>query len=93
MCQEARRVRHSVICVGDCSLVDELIEPLPVVALRDMLERLVGIECRRRYVWIDALCIGQDSQEEKAENIPIMGSLYRCARHASRSWISISERA
>lgn len=34
-----------------------------------------------KYVWVDALCIDQDSTEEKSEQVAIMGEIYRNSAH------------
>ncbi|OAL57164.1 HET-domain-containing protein [Pyrenochaeta sp. DS3sAY3a] len=34
-----------------------------------------------KYVWVDALCIDQDSTEEKSDQVAIMGQIYRNSAH------------
>lgn len=54
-------------------------EPMPIGSLCVLLKKLLYVKCQR-YVWIDALCINQDSEEEKKYNILLMGHLYENAR-------------
>ncbi|KAF7540204.1 hypothetical protein G7054_g1547 [Neopestalotiopsis clavispora] len=43
------------------------------------LERLNGDSQRQSWIWIDAICIDQSSALEKAQQIPLMGEIYKHA--------------
>jgi len=57
-------------------------EPLPLADLAEtfrdavIVARAVGL----RYLWIDALCIWQDDQDDKLKHLPVMHEYYRNAR-------------
>jgi hypothetical protein len=43
--------------------------------IKDAIKMTRGLNLR--YLWIDALCIIQDSTEDKASQMPLMGNIYR----------------
>ncbi len=65
---------------GECVEVDGFKELLPMKSLQSMLETLVSIKDMSRYIWIDALCIDQDSDEDKKKNLPLMSGIYTNCR-------------
>lgn len=54
----------------------ELLEPLPKT-IQDAIEVVRRIN--ERYLWVDALCIRQDDDEDKATQIAYMGKIYQGA--------------
>jgi hypothetical protein len=62
-----------------CENIKGIKEPMPIGSLHVMLRKLLHVRCRR-YIWVDALCINQDSEEEKEYNITLMGHLYENAK-------------
>jgi len=60
-----------ILCEDGVILVTENCES----ALRYLRDRY-----RSRQLWIDSVCIDQTSDEEKAQQVPLMGDVYRLAR-------------
>jgi hypothetical protein len=40
----------------------------------------------RGYLWVDALCIDQENDQERASQVPLMGDVYSSAKGVSRCW-------
>ncbi|KAK8029952.1 hypothetical protein PG993_011243 [Apiospora rasikravindrae] len=47
------------------------------------LRRLRGNECQQRTLWIDALCINQQDETEKAAQVSVMGLVYSRAKQVN----------
>ena len=51
--------------------------PLPITA--SAMECLVALQSRRRYLWIDSICINQSDEDEKMKQAGIMRDIYSAA--------------
>ncbi|KAL6887112.1 heterokaryon incompatibility domain-containing protein [Trichoderma evansii] len=60
-------------CDGDTSY-------LRITPNVDALLRRIRASNKLRYLWIDAICLNQDDEVEKAEQIPLMGRIYEEAK-------------
>jgi Heterokaryon incompatibility protein (HET) len=83
--QEANRFtqERTVICDGKVMMVGvNLHDALLVVRLTVSIEAYETIISRRRsgLIWIDALCINQKNDEERAAQVAIMGQIYSKAQ-------------
>jgi hypothetical protein len=58
---------------------DQKLPPLPTV-IRDAMHMTRRL--RRRYLWVDCICIDQSDEDDKARQIPLMANIYRGA-HAT----------
>ena len=83
--ESARYVTLSYCWGGDQELVstmsniDELVRGIPTIALPPTIRDAIRVtrELGCRYLWVDALCILQDSDEDKAREIGMMSQIYR----------------
>jgi hypothetical protein len=46
---------------------------------------------RRRVLWVDAMCINQNDPDEKSEQVPMMGEIYRRATKVY-AWLGEADR-
>lgn len=67
---------------GDSTPVNEIeVNGAAVAVKRNLFDALVHLRlpANERYVWIDALCVNQDDNEEKAKQVEMMFSIYQNA--------------
>ncbi|KAH0432143.1 hypothetical protein CcaCcLH18_06641 [Colletotrichum camelliae] len=73
----------SVDLIIDQSSVDDDITPkkslLKITPTVDSILRYLRVSHKPVYLWIDALCINQQDEDDKAVQIPQMGEIYKCA--------------
>lgn len=60
-------------------------------SVRIMLEHFRTKRRKRLFLWIDAICLNQSDNVEKAQQIPLMGEIYYQA-HKTYFWLGIEER-
>ncbi|KAK7185449.1 HET domain-containing protein [Paraphaeosphaeria sporulosa] len=59
-------------------------------SVRVMLEHFRTKRKKKLYLWIDAICLNQHDDAEKAQQIPLMGDIYHQA-HKSYFWLGLED--
>jgi hypothetical protein len=80
-------------CWGDANdCVDIFINRRPIRVTRNCAEALEHLRNRTvvRTLWVDAVCIDQSSNDEKALQIPLMGQIYESAEQVL-VWLGIAD--
>lgn len=70
----SRTKSEEIICNGKPALI--------TVNLSKAL-RQIRYASKRRVLWADSLCIDQDSEDEKNQQVALMGKIYACASRVS----------
>lgn len=73
------RDKRSVLCLDHSSITQTNKSTLHVTVNCWHALRRLRLEDKTRELWIDAICINQEDDDEKSQQLPLMGDLYRKA--------------